>query len=291
MRPKFSIVMPSFNQGQYLEEAILSILNQDYPEKELIVIDGGSSDESVAIIRRYEKYLAYWVSEKDEGQSHAIEKGFARATGDWFNWINSDDALLPNALTNVAETILKHPKADLVAGGGVISDESGRVLRTSRAVPPRLWMPKYGLMGPLIQQGVFFSRRAYDAVGGINRRIFFRMDSDLYARILLAGWKGVSFHRLVGLFRQQSNAKTTLHSDTQRKELDEALRRVGLSVRWVGLLSLPSRIYRLLSGHYVIQYLDTRRMAGKSLQDLWSLAGVPLNDVTCEAVQAEGKKT
>jgi glycosyltransferase involved in cell wall biosynthesis len=100
---KFSIVTPSYNQGQYLEKAILSVIEQDYPNLEYIIIDGGSTDNSLEIIKKYEKHLAYWVSEKDRGQSHAINKGFERASGDLFGWLNSDDYFAPDALKTVAE--------------------------------------------------------------------------------------------------------------------------------------------------------------------------------------------
>jgi glycosyltransferase involved in cell wall biosynthesis len=103
--PKISIVTPSFNQGQFLEEAIRSILLQNYPNLEYIIIDGGSSDESVGIIKKYEPWISYWVSEKDNGQAHAINKGLERCTGDIFNWINSDDYLTEGALKIIAEKI------------------------------------------------------------------------------------------------------------------------------------------------------------------------------------------
>src|SRR5437660_7841664 len=108
--PRVSIVTPSFNQGPFLEETIRSVLLQGYPDLEYIIIDGGSTDDSVEIIRKYEKWLAYWVSEKDSGQTHAINKGFARSTGEIYAYLNSDDVYLPDALHNIASFFDKQPE-------------------------------------------------------------------------------------------------------------------------------------------------------------------------------------
>ena len=127
--PKISIITPSFNQADYLEETILSIINQNYPNLEYIIIDGGSTDNSVEIIKKHEKNIDYWVSEKDNGQSHAINKGFAKATGEILNWINSDDILAENALIKIAEAYLKRKNDNIVIlGNGFEIDENGKVL-------------------------------------------------------------------------------------------------------------------------------------------------------------------
>ena len=109
--PKVSIVTPSYNQGRFLEESIRSVLLQGYPDLEYIIIDGGSSDESVEIIKKYERWLAYWVSEPDRGQSHAINKGLERSTGQFFNWHNADDMLTPNSIATMAAGMISQPEA------------------------------------------------------------------------------------------------------------------------------------------------------------------------------------
>ena len=120
---KISIVTPSYNQSQFLERTILSVLNQNYPNLEYLIIDGGSTDGSVEIIRKYEKYLAYWVSEKDNGQADAINRGFQKSTGKILAWLNSDDIYLPGTLLKVSETFNKNPEVDLIFSNIFFIDE------------------------------------------------------------------------------------------------------------------------------------------------------------------------
>lgn len=126
--PVISIVTTSYNQGRFLEETMLSVLNEGYPNLEYIVIDGGSTDNSVEIIRKYESRLAYWVSEKDNGPEEALDKGFARATGDIFTLVNSDDLLMRGGLHKVARTFME-TGVDLVYGDGLHIDGEGRIIK------------------------------------------------------------------------------------------------------------------------------------------------------------------
>lgn len=114
--PRISIVTPSYNHGLYIEETIRSILLQNYPNLEFIIIDGGSTDNTVEIIKKYEQWLTYWVSEKDRGQTHAINKGLLKCTGEIFNWINSDDLLAKNSLYKLAKVFLENNKPDVICG-------------------------------------------------------------------------------------------------------------------------------------------------------------------------------
>ena len=114
--PKITIITPSFNQGQYIEQTIRSVLLQSYTNLEYIVIDGGSTDNTIEIIEKYSDFITYWVSEKDNGQSHAINKGLKQATGDVFNWLNSDDYYLPNALLTVGKYFAQNNQLEVLCG-------------------------------------------------------------------------------------------------------------------------------------------------------------------------------
>lgn len=184
--PKISIVTPSFNQGKYLEKTIRSVIEQGYPNLEYIIIDGGSTDESVGIIRKYEQHLAYWVSEPDRGQSHAINKGFERATGEIFGWLNSDDWYHPGALMAVAGAFAANPEAGAVVGAGEMVDESGVVLITKAPVRVDMDLLYHWLDDFFWQPSCFFSRVAWQACGSLDQELHFAMDLDLWLRIAAA---------------------------------------------------------------------------------------------------------
>jgi glycosyltransferase involved in cell wall biosynthesis len=122
---RVTVVTPSYNQAQFLEETIRSVLLQGYPNLEYIIIDGGSTDGSVEIIRKYEKHLSDWVSEPDRGQSHAINKGFARATGEYIAWLNSDDVYEPGIIANAVAWFAEHPECDMIYSDCALVDEAG----------------------------------------------------------------------------------------------------------------------------------------------------------------------
>ena len=126
--PKVSIITPSFNQGQFLEASIRSVLEQDYPNIEYIVVDGGSRDDSVEIIKKYQKHLAWWVSEKDKGHADALNKGFSRATGEILAWLNSDDIYFPGAVSEAVSVLQSHPKLGMVYGDADLIDDSGETV-------------------------------------------------------------------------------------------------------------------------------------------------------------------
>jgi glycosyltransferase involved in cell wall biosynthesis len=189
--PKISIVTPSFQQAAYLEQTIDSVLSQGYPNLEYIVVDGGSTDRSVEIIKRHERHLAYWVSEKDRGQTHAINKGLERSTGDIIAYINSDDYYLPGAFERVADAFLSDPNRDLIHGrcrmidaaGNKTGEQFGSIERFDEIVD--LWGVWWGGR-QFVQPEVFWTRRIMDRVGPFREELFFAMDYDYWLRILRA---------------------------------------------------------------------------------------------------------
>ena len=182
--PKISIVTPSFNQGGFIEETIRSVLLQSYPNLEYIIIDGYSKDDSIEIIKKYEKHLTYWVSEPDRGQSHAINKGFEKAQGEIFGWLNSDDLLLPGSLGHVAAVYRENPSAVAWVGTCYWIDPNGRILNT--IIPKGLkrdsiadWW--YG--GFFMQPSCFFSAKAWKKLNGLDESLHYAMDFDLWLKL------------------------------------------------------------------------------------------------------------
>jgi glycosyltransferase involved in cell wall biosynthesis len=186
--PTVSIVTPSYNQGPFIEETIRSVLLQGYPNLEYIIIDGGSTDGSTDIIRRYDDRLIYWVSEKDRGPAHAINKGFARAHGEIFGWLNSDDFLLPEAVSRIVEMHKKYPTAVAWIGGCYRIDPDGRIL--SSIIPNGLdrdSLADWGHRGFFYQPSCFFSAQAWHKTGPLDEGLHLAFDLDLWLRLSSVG--------------------------------------------------------------------------------------------------------
>jgi GT2 family glycosyltransferase len=183
--PKISIVTPSFNQGPFLEETIRSVLLQGYQDLEYIIIDGGSSDESVEIIRKYGSWLAYWISESDRGQSHAINKGWEKATGEIWAWLNSDDVYLRNALNRIAQAFAGEPQLKMIYGDSVIIDNQDQVHGHLRA---RDFSLEELLETNFIPQpSTFLKASALAEVGGLNESLHLCMDYSLWLQVAQQG--------------------------------------------------------------------------------------------------------
>jgi len=182
--PRISVVTPSYNQGPFLEETIRSILLQGYPDLEFMVIDGGSSDNSVSIIQKYQQWIQYWVSEPDSGQSHAIQKGFSLVTGHISAYLNSDDIYMPEALQRVAIQFGKGKSTDVVYGNLYRIDAADKVIEEHRNTPFMRWGYLYGGFF-LHQPCTFWKTDVALAAGGFNPDFRFDMDNDLFMRMAM----------------------------------------------------------------------------------------------------------
>lgn len=260
--PRISIVTPSYNQRQYIEETILSVLNQDYPNFEYIIIDGGSTDGSVDIIRRYSGRLAFWVSEKDNGFAEAINKGFRKATGEIFFWINSDDVLVKDALKIVGNYFAKFPDAQVVFGDRYIIDEKSARVRDMRFhfYHSQLFR-NYKNIG---QEATFWRREIFTSVGGIDESLHYAIDLDLWCRFSLR----TKLHYIpffLGAFRQQPGSKTSSINNVGKLERDRIVTKYfgKLPTPWQIILynsfiALCRRLYRRSGVSAVRKYYYTR---------------------------------
>jgi len=180
--PLVSIITPSYNQARFLEATLRSVLDQDYPRLEYIVVDGGSSDGSLEILRRYETRLAAWVSEPDRGQTDAINKGLALASGDILAYLNSDDTYSPGAVAEAVRYLQAHPEVGMVHGGAFYIGADGRPVARFPSAPTnhrdlRRGAPK------IAQQAAFFRAAVWKLVGPLDASFFYAMDYDLWVRI------------------------------------------------------------------------------------------------------------
>ncbi|HKU72904.1 MAG TPA: glycosyltransferase family 2 protein [Pyrinomonadaceae bacterium] len=218
MSLKLSIITPSFNQGHFLEETLLSVLNQGYEPLEYIVVDGGSTDDSVSIIRRYEDKLAYWVSEKDRGQVHAINKGLERATGDILAFINSDDVYLPGAFNAVMNYFADHPKCEWVCGDTIMFGEGHETVMIHATVPESAaHCLSWAYRAP--QPGHFWKRELVSS--GFQERWNYDFDHDMYVRLLLAGHKCEYMPLPMAAYRLHEVSKTVAEGHRQLEEFDQ----------------------------------------------------------------------
>jgi glycosyltransferase involved in cell wall biosynthesis len=212
--PRISIVTPSFNQGLFIEETIRSVILQNYPSLEYIIIDGGSSDNSLEIIKKYEHWITYWTSEPDNGQSHAINKGFSRCTGQMVNWICSDDMLCKDALFNIAPVISNNMNS-LILGNGLRIDQKSVILNKVSASAikkfselmdiKKFWRKSDSIM----QQSAFYPLNEIRNIGYLNESNHYSMDYELWGRLLINEITVLQSNFYIGIFRWYAGQKTS----------------------------------------------------------------------------------
>lgn len=243
---KVSIVTPSFNQAAFLEATIQSVLAQDYPNLEYIIIDGGSTDGSVEIIKKYQDRLAYWVSEADKGQTDAINKGFSRATGDILAWLNSDDTYEPGAVKKAVAALAENPAASTVYGNANFINAEGRVIGRFPAAQTDYRRLRQGYVH-IPQQAAFFRAEYWKQVAPLDDSFFFAMDYDLWVR-LSALAPLVYVPDTWANFRMHGDAKSIAADDRCWPEMLKVHRRLGGSIFSV---IYAKHLIRIMLGTYL----------------------------------------
>jgi glycosyltransferase involved in cell wall biosynthesis len=222
--PMISIITPSYNQGIFIEETIKSVLGQGYPNLQYIIIDGGSMDGTLEIIRKYEGHLAYWVSEPDKGQYHAINKGFERADGEIIGWLCSDDTYLPGALDYVGKIFDEQAQINVLLGGWNYIDEAGKLLWTEYA---RYHQRELALgAGRIGQPATFWRRRVYERLGPISEEFQHCMDGEYFLR-MGQFFEFYPVKKVLANYRLHQNSKTVAEHRKMQEAWEVIARRYG----------------------------------------------------------------
>jgi glycosyltransferase involved in cell wall biosynthesis len=269
MSPSFTIVVPVLNQVRFVEDCLISLIKQEDPSLEIVVIDGGSTDGTVQILRRFQKHIRF-ISEPDEGQSDAINKGFRMATGDWVGWLNADDFLLAGALAGLRSFVVSHPQLDVVYGASVFVDEDGHFQRLkSEHVFDRRILLYYGCYIPS-SGGAFFKRSILDQDTLLDSGLKVTMDFEIFTRLSCQGRRFGYLEQGLAAFRWHGSNRS-LNGQDRRIERSTVQRKYAPRSVHV-LLPLLSQIYRFkrvmrrLRNGGLVAELGTRKYLGVDLK-------------------------
>ncbi len=247
--PKVSIVTPNFNYGRFLEATIRSVLLQGYPNLDYVVIDAGSMDDSVNIIRRYERWLTYWESVPDGGQSHAINKGSLNCTGEIFNWINSDDRLAPGALGELGSIWTQEQPHVLIGRCLAIEGENGAILHDLQPKPPKRpldFLTPYRVVMP--QPSTFLSLSTFRELGRANEDLHCLMDWELYLKLvnrLRDGMRVATTTAVLSCFQNHPASKSNQQGPVFRREAEQVLDALRPQLPLIERLQLDRYIRRV----------------------------------------------
>jgi glycosyltransferase involved in cell wall biosynthesis len=268
--PFFSVVIASYNHGQYIEYAIRSIINQSCQDFELIIVDGDSADNSLDIIKKYADRLAWWVSEPDMGQSDAINKGFAKAKGKYFLWLNADDVMLPVTLEAAISYLQKKPSCSWLTGDTVYFNEYGIISRCIYGPYWNNWLMKRTLVCNMINgPSSIFHRSIYEKARGLDPSLKYAMDMDLWMKFVDIGIRFHRIHRYIWGFRIHQGSKTShsignVKNEEFKREVNEVISRNKRIRTQAEFLLL--KVFKVVSGVYF-----------RTLYDSWRWRGLPID--------------
>ncbi len=250
--PKITVITPSYNSELFIEDTIRSVLSQDYPNLEYFVIDGGSSDNTIEILKKYASKLT-WISEKDRGQSHAINKGIDMATGEVIAYLNSDDVYLPGAMTRIARLVVAHPQAYWITGRCRFIDSCGVEIRRLAKLYKYFWLlwGNYTVLTVLdyvSQPATFWRRKVFQRVGYFDENLHYAMDYDFSLRVgkVFKMWR---INHCIASYRIHSSSKTFSSADRINDQFDEDLeiaRKNGTSPALVNLHKLHNGMVKII---------------------------------------------
>ena len=277
-KPLISIVTVVYNGEKFIEEAILSVINQDYNNFEYIILDGASKDNTINIIKKYEDKIDYWKSESDEGQSDAFNKAFELCSGDLVSWVNADDILLPGTLSNVAEIYINNPGIKWITGNIIWMDEQKNILLTRKGEKWSNSLTNCGILN-VYGPSTFFSLDIFNKVGKLQNWMHYRMDTDLWWRFVKLGLKYKRSEKYYWALRVHADAKTTAKyikgteennpnhpSNIAMKKEDEYI--TNKYKKRCKFSTLILILHRLFSKNYIIGIIDSFKYRKKSLDTI-----------------------
>lgn len=249
--PRVSIVTPSFNQAEFIEETILSVQGQNYPNLEHIIVDGGSTDGTLSILKKYGDKIK-WISEKDSGQANAINKGFKMAEGEIIGWLNSDDPYLEGAVSSVVNVFLNHSKVQVLYGDYVFLDGSGRRIYEMRLIHYDLYILLFDRCY-IAQPAVFYKKEIFNEVGFLDETLKYAMDWEYFLRLGFSGYHFYHIPKLLAGYRLHKNSKTMSELFGCKEVTDEENKVRQIYIKRCGYSTLSDLNLKILRKYHRIR--------------------------------------